>query len=147
MLPASPYLGGAGKDNQTKVAVQAQRNDVLLEPGIADRQGFWPTIRKIHMGSLPLELEWPIWGSEQVITETCANSFVRQRFAQHRARSPASAGAAMRHQRCTACGRIKFAQIRMHRARSSMTRVAQKVNHPPLAACIATVFAFLPHHC
>ena len=123
MLSASPYLGGAGEDNQTKVAVQAQRNDVLLEPGIADRQGFWPTIRKVHMGSLPLELKWPIWGSEQVITETCAKLFVRQRFAQHRARLPRSAGAAVRHHRCTACGLIKFAQIRMHRARNSMTRV------------------------
>ena len=52
MLSASPYLGGAGEDNQTKVAVQAQRNNVLLEPSIADRQGFWPTIRKVHIGSL-----------------------------------------------------------------------------------------------
>ena len=93
MLPTSPYLGGAGEDNQTKVAVQAQRNDVLLESGIADRQGFWPTIRKVHMGSAPLVLKWPIWGSKQVITETCAKLFVRQRFAQSRARSPASAGA------------------------------------------------------
>ena len=62
MLPASPYLGGASEDNQTKVAVQAQRNDVLLETGIADRQGFWPTIRKVHMGGLRLELEWPRCG-------------------------------------------------------------------------------------
>jgi len=96
VLPASPYLGGAGEDNQTKVAVQAQRNDILLESGIADRQGFWPTIRKVHMGSLPLELEWPIWGSEQVITEHAQNC--RSGSALH------STEHALRHQPTQLCG-------------------------------------------